>query len=99
FDRLLTLGVAGLRRAGAADPARHLFACSSARSTSLLLKRSPLTKEEITLLRRHCKKNKFNEEFAPDQPHNELRRRLTAIVDLRDAAPDHPTDLSPPTDD
>ncbi len=99
FERLLALGVAGLRAAGAAEPKDHLFACGASRSTSLLVKRTPLTSAEIARLRGHCRKNKFVEAFAPDAPHGELRRRIAAATDVRAVAPDHPTDLTPPTDD
>jgi hypothetical protein len=99
FERLLALGVAGLRAAGAAEPERHLFACGAARSTSLLLKRTPFTPAEIGQLRAHCQKSKFEEAFAPDQPRSELRRRIAAFADIEAAAPDHPKDLRVPTDD
>lgn len=94
LDRLLALGAAGLRSIGAASPKDHLFACGAARSTALLLKRAPLTAGEVDALRRHCKKNKFTEAFAPDEPGTERRRQ---IVDA--AAGGSPLDLVPPTDD
>ncbi len=99
FERLLALGVAGLRAAGAADPVGHLFACGSSRSTSLLVKRTAYTPWEINALREHCRKHHFAEQFAPDNPRTELRRRIASVLDARTAAPDHRTDLAPPTDD
>lgn len=99
FDRLLGLGIAGLRAAGAADPAAHLYACGASRSTALLLKRTPLTTAELEALRRHCRRSRFEEAFAPDDPHTELRRRISTMSSTRAAAPDAVVDLSPPTDD
>lgn len=98
-DRLLALGSAGLRRLGVAAPAEHLFACTAAKITALLVKRTPFTKDEIGLLRRHCKKSKFAEVFAPDQAHTELRKRILDGSDLRVTALDGLTDLTAPTDD
>jgi hypothetical protein len=99
FDRLLALGVAGLGQVGVTNPKAHMFACGAARSTALLIKRTPLAQDEIATLRRHCKKNKFAEAFAPDEARTELRRRLVSGVSAANADPDHATDLSPPTDD
>jgi hypothetical protein len=95
FDRLLALGAAGLRSLGEAEPAKHLYACGAQRSTALLIKRTPLNAAEITHLRRHCTRSKFTEAFAPDNPHGELRRRISGAEPL----PAQPTDLRAPTDD
>ena len=99
FERLLALAAAGLRSAGAQTPGDHLFACGHSRSTSLLIKRTPLSAPEIATLRAHCKAKRFYEVFAPDAPHTALRGRIATMPDVRAAAPDHPTDLTPPTDD
>jgi hypothetical protein len=98
-DRLLALAAAGLRSVGATAPAEHLFACSGAKITALLVKRTPFTKDEIGLLRRHCKKTKFTEVFAPDQAQTELRRAILDGSDRRLTAVDGLTDLTPSTDD
>jgi hypothetical protein len=99
FERLLALSVAGLRATGARQPADHLFACGHKHSTSILLKATPLTDQEIHKLRRHCKRHRFYEVFAPDRASTKLRHRIARAVDVRKVAPNHPTDLSPPTDD
>ncbi|MFT3770405.1 MAG: hypothetical protein QM820_33680 [Minicystis sp.] len=99
FDRLLALGAAGLKRAGIEQPADHLFSCGHSRSTTLLVKRAAFTTEEIAALRNHCKANRFYEVFAPDAPRSEMRRHLAAAGNVNAIAPNHPTDLSPPTDD
>ncbi|RLB60697.1 MAG: hypothetical protein DRI90_13115 [Deltaproteobacteria bacterium] len=99
FERLLALSVAGLRAAGAHQPADHLFACGHKRSTSILLKATPLTDRDIHKLRRHCKRHRFYEVFAPDRASTKLRGRIARAVDVRQVAPNYPTDLSPPTDD
>jgi hypothetical protein len=99
LDRLLGVAVAGLRAAGQTDPKSHLYACGSTRSTALLVKRDPLTPEELEALRSSCKGNRFNEAFAPDQPHNELRRHISTDLDPSAAIGSAPTDLSASTDD
>jgi hypothetical protein len=98
-DRLLSLASAGLRSIGIASPKDHLFACSLDRTTSLLIKRSPFTKDDLVTLRLTCKRSRFQEVFAPDVHRSDLRRRLVTLPNARDAAPGHPTDLSAPTDD
>jgi spermidine synthase len=99
FDRLLGTAAAALRVAGIADPERHLFACGAARSTALLVARATLQARELTQLRAHCRKHKLNEAYAPDQPHGDLRRKLTTEPDVAAAVAAEPIDLSPPTDD
>ena len=98
-DRLVAVAVAGLRRVGAAAPGEHLFACSGSKITALLVKRTPFSKDEIGLLRRHCKKLKFAEVFAPDQAPNELRRRILDGSDRRVTALDGLIDFTATTDD
>ena len=98
-DRLLAAASAGLRRVGVTAPAEHLFACTSAKVTALLVKRTPFTKDEIGLLRRHCKKSKFTEAFAPDQAPTEQRRRILEGASPQLTATDGLTDLTATTDD
>ncbi|WP_437604459.1 hypothetical protein WMF20_24750 [Sorangium sp. So ce834] len=97
FDRLLSLAAAALRRAGAAAPKDHLFACSAAQRTALLARRTPLAPEDVEALRRHCRRHKFSEAFAPDRPQTPLRASIVASGGGR--APDAAVDLAPPTDD
>ncbi|WP_437554941.1 hypothetical protein WME97_23185 [Sorangium sp. So ce367] len=107
FDRLLSLVTAALRRAGVAAPKDHLFACSAAQRTALLARRTPLAREDVDALRRHCRKHRFSEVLAPDRPATPVRSLLVAA-----AAPTAPAaaarvaegaaaeaDLTPPTDD
>ncbi len=98
-DRLIGLAAAALRRTGAVDPAAHLFACGAAHSTSLLVKKTPLTTNDVVQLRSFCRKNKYTEAFASDQPHGEVRRRLVTDLDVDGAVAGQPTDLRPPTGD
>lgn len=93
-DRLLVLAGAALRDMGADKPAAHLYACSAARSTSMLIKKSPLGSGELRELRKLCRKNKFMEVFAPDDAHGSGRAAL-----VETGAHAGPTDLTPPTDD
>ncbi|MBW2455814.1 MAG: hypothetical protein JRI68_14955 [Deltaproteobacteria bacterium] len=99
FDRLLALSVAGLRAVGARQPHEHLFACGHANSTSIVLKATPLTKDQIGTLRNHCRRHRFYEVFAPDRASTKLRHRIARAPNVGQVAPNHPTDLSPPTDD
>jgi hypothetical protein len=99
LDRMLALASEALRRVGEADPARHMFACGGVRGTSLLVRRVPLGDPEISVLRDHCRKNKLTEDFAPDNPHNDLRARLTTAPDVAALAPFVATNVLPPTDD
>lgn len=99
FDRLLASAAGALRLAGIGDAERHLFACGAARATALLVTRATLQPREIAQLRAHCRKHKLNEAYAPDQPHGELRRKLTTEPDVAAAVAAEPIDLSPPTDD
>lgn len=95
FERLLSLGVAGLRRLGVENPREHLFACSHARSTSLLIKRTPISVQEMRKLRNHCKRKRFAEVLAPDRSKDALHEML-----LEGVVPDDPSrDLRAPTDD
>ncbi|WP_437594498.1 hypothetical protein [Sorangium sp. So ce1000] len=105
FDRLLSLAAAALRRAGVAAPKDHLFACSSAQRTALLVRRTPLAREDVDALRRHCRKHRFSEVLAPDRPATPVRSALisagapSAAARGAEGAPAAEADLTPPTDD
>jgi spermidine synthase len=98
IPRLVALATAGLRAFGSENPRSHLFACSHDRTTAVLVKRTPLTKDEILRLRGHCNKNRFREVFAPDVARNDLADKLVAtpagFID-----PNGDVDLRAPTDD
>lgn len=99
IDRLLALAAAGLRKVGIASPKDHLYACSQDRTSALLIKRSPLSKKEISLLRSTCKRGRANEIFAPDVTRgSELRMKIVTEPSPR-AVPASAVDLTPPTDD
>ncbi|WP_441286098.1 hypothetical protein ACSRUE_27020 [Sorangium sp. KYC3313] len=104
FDRLLSLVTAALRRAGVAAPKDHLFACSAAQKTALLARRTPLAREDVDALRRHCRKHRFSEVLAPDRPATPVRSLLVAAAApaaaarVADGAATE-ADLTPPTDD
>ncbi|WP_437494370.1 hypothetical protein WME75_22365 [Sorangium sp. So ce1014] len=95
FDRLLALTAAALRRAGVAEPRDHLFACTAAHRTALLARRTPLARQDVEALRRHCRRHKFSEAFAPDRPGTPSRGLLVAAAGAR--APGAGADLTPPT--
>jgi spermidine synthase len=99
-ERLLALAAAGLRKVGVASPKDHLYACAQDRITALVIKRSPLSKKDITTLRSTCKRGKALEIFAPDATRaSDLKMKIVTASSPGVAAPTHATDLTPPTDD
>lgn len=80
LPRLLGLAVAGLAKVGAADPRKHLYACSAERSTALVVARAPLDGGEIRALRSFCRKGRFLEVLAPDVARGPGRAALDAAV-------------------
>jgi spermidine synthase len=98
IDRLLALAAAGLRKVGSAAPKDHLYACMQDRTTALLIKRSPLSKKDINVLRSTCKRGKANEIFAPDVTRGS-EHRMKIVTDPIAAAAASSVDLTPPTDD
>jgi hypothetical protein len=80
-DRLVVLAAAALRATGITTPAQHLYACSSSRTTTLLVHKAAFTPSDVNLLRSFCRRNKLNEVFASDTPLSDQRRRLTADLD------------------
>ncbi|NUP12241.1 MAG: hypothetical protein HOW73_39850 [Polyangiaceae bacterium] len=100
IDRLLALASAALRSRDVADPRAHLFACSYAGSTALLVAKTALSADAIEKLRDNCEKQGFVEVFAPDQEAGDVRARIVAdpwntngLVRGRDISP--PTDERP----
>jgi hypothetical protein len=85
-DRLIALAAAALRRTDATDPPAHLFACSFSRTTTLVVRRTPIPAADVTLLRNFCRKGKMTESFAPDHSHTSLRYRLASEPEVPDVA-------------
>ncbi|APR77270.1 Hypothetical protein A7982_02617 [Minicystis rosea] len=98
-DRLFVLAATALRAAGIDDPAQHVYACGTTRSTSVLITRAPISARDVGQLRSHCRKNKHTEAFAPGDPHGELRRRIMSAPDPAAEVAAEGVDLTPPTDD
>ncbi|UQA55662.1 hypothetical protein [Polyangium aurulentum] len=98
-DRLLALTAAALGKVGVKDPAAHLFGCSKDKLVSLLIKRSPLDKEELKTLDGHCKRYRFALIVAPDVPKAGARRDLAHGADPLGVGAALGVDLRPPTDD
>ena len=98
FDRLLSLGAAGLRASGVTDPRRHLFACSATRSTALLMKRTALTDDEIAKLDENCERSGFGLILTPGRPSTDAREAIVATADGAQAETTT-MDLTAPTDD
>lgn len=99
FERLVATAASALRNRGITQPRDHLFACSINRVTSLLIKKSPIRKDELSSLRSACKRSRFNETLAPDQPTTPRIAQILSIPKARSIAIPGETDISPPTDD
>jgi len=98
IDRLVALASAALYAEGATEPRARLYACSHTRSTALLVKKAPLTAAELAKVRAFCKRQRFVEVFAPDNPGTELRGALAD--DPWGASKTAPgSNVAPPTDE
>jgi hypothetical protein len=96
LDRLLALAAASLRRVGAGGhDGAHLFGCGSGKTVSLLVKRTPLEAMELLQLRNSCRRSKFIEAFASDQPH---RRRIAGAEASPPVDPGRPRTLILPVE-
>lgn len=98
IDRLVALSAAALYAEGATDAGAHMYACSHARSTALVVKKEPIGPAELTKLRTFCQRQRFVEVYAPDAPGTDQRAALASDpwAASRLVAG---TDVSPPTDE
>lgn len=98
INRLLALSSAALRAEEVPSPAEHLFACSYAGTTALLVSKSALSDDSTSALRDHCETQRFVEVFAPDHPGTDLRAAIVADP-WRANRLVRGRDISPPTDE
>lgn len=98
FSRLLALGAAGLRALGVEEPRAHLFACSATNTTALLVKRTPLSEEEIQKLKGNCQKYGFKLVLDPGNATTPEREAILASKGGARAV-SSTDDLTAPTDD
>lgn len=78
--RLVSLAVASLLDAGVPDPAAHLGMVTSARISTLIVSKSPLSPDDVTTLREWAGRLQFEVALAPDQAplHPTLARLVAA---------------------
>jgi len=105
--RALVMAVGALRRAGAADPARHLIVLSSRSGNyaSVLVKKTPFSPEEEARVAAWANTNAFFEVAALPSANDARRNMFQLFLTLRDAQRErafvgaYPLDLRPATDD
>jgi hypothetical protein len=99
FVRLLSLGVAALRRHGVQDRSRHFFVAADSRMGSFLLKRTPFVSAELDVLREACRRDGLRVVYDPDRPSKGIEAELIRSLDPENFWERHSLDISPPTDD
>ncbi len=104
--RLLSTGMAGWARAGAADPAQHVavvahFVTASPREglANVLFKRTPFTPEEVAAIQRHAAELGYQVLYAPGLPVTEEVGAFITAADRDAFIARYPLDISPATDD
>ncbi len=96
--RLVALGRAALEKAGAASPGRHFFIAAERGLATVILKKSPLTGEEVRCLEEWCREMGYQVLYAPGRAGGGAFGR---ILEEGAGGPKWSPgfDLSPPTDD
>jgi hypothetical protein len=111
--KLFNTALAALVHAGTADPSRHLAAIRSWGTFTLLMKKSPLTSEDLEQLRGFCRRMEFDTVYYPgispaeanrynrmETPHYfQLMNQLACSKNRDRALEAYPFDLSAPRDD
>jgi hypothetical protein len=111
--RLFNTALAALVHVGAADPSRHLAAIRSWGAFTLLMKKSPLTSEDLERIRGFCRRMEFDVVYYPgispaetnrynrlENPHYFQLLKQLAGPNTRDRVIGaYPFDLSAPWDD
>ncbi|MFH1130900.1 MAG: hypothetical protein V1754_06165, partial [Pseudomonadota bacterium] len=70
FVRLAAVARRALERMGVKEPYQHTFAAYSGALGTLLVKRSPFTKDELLMLQRECDERGYSVFYSPDQRRN-----------------------------
>jgi hypothetical protein len=100
--RMVSLAVATLHDLGVSDPKRHLFIGASGNIATLVMSRSPLSKEALAALRQGTATYEFATLLDPEQPAaSPLLESIVSSPDggaLRQAVEASYLDLSAPTD-
>jgi hypothetical protein len=72
--RLFATAIDALKREGVANPAQHLVLIRSLQTSTLLIKKRPLTKKELAALRLFCEERSFDLAYYPGMPAEEANR-------------------------
>lgn len=99
FVRLAALARTALTRLGVKDPRRHTFAAFYGPLATLLVKRSPLTDDEITKLKARCKKHRFGTLYVPGEKANNPVWHVLGSKDPRGFYKRFQVDVRPVYDD
>jgi hypothetical protein len=101
--RLLSLAKAALLDMGVDDPSRHLFLAGVSGLSTLIVGRSPLSREDVGRLRAKTERLRYAVLVSPDTPAGSqvLRRILDApdLAALAALSAEFHLDVSPPTDE
>ena len=72
--KLFVTAVDALKRNGIQSPENHLLLIRSLQTSTLLIKNTPVTKEEIALLKDFCNRNSFDVAYYPGMPPAEANQ-------------------------
>jgi len=98
--RLVSLGLALLKEEGVSDPASHIAVIKERGLANFMLKRTPFSSEEISLLREESRAKEYEIVFLPDDRRGEgAYIRLINSEGSEAFYKDFPFDISPTTDD
>ncbi len=98
--RLVTIGVTALTQRGVTDPSRHFIVVRAGDTSTLLMKASPFTEEEVARLRAIIEPLHFSFLYAPGAPDSDPRFvAFFEAADKRAFYRSYPLDVTPTTDD
>lgn len=72
--RLASLAVAALDELGVAEPERHVVAIRTLQTITLLVKQSPVTPDDVEVIRRFCEQRQFDMVYFPGIGPGDLNR-------------------------
>jgi hypothetical protein len=72
--KLLATAIEALKQQGIEDPGKHLLLVRSWQSSTLLVKRSPVTEEEIAALKEFCRDRSFDLAYYPGMKQYEANK-------------------------
>ena len=100
--RMVSLAVATLLKSGIPDPKNYIFLAAGKQIATMILSRSPLSLEEMEILRKICWEYKYTVLLAPDgPPATEVLGKIVSAPNLSELyryTSHLSLDLTPPTD-